>query len=115
MLGLSIKTKSAHADLYINTCRHRHSLLSSYNTQESELLRACCSDNDTLVKLVKVILCLAQCNADLKKSISKNKKLLTNNRSLLSFSFINVSRTVKEMWCQKMKLLKIRLSKRQEC
>ena len=45
MLGLSIETESAHADLYINTCLHRHSLLSSYNTQEVELLRACCSDN----------------------------------------------------------------------
>ena len=45
MLGLSIKTESAHVDLYINTCRHWHSLLSTYNTQEGELLRACCSDN----------------------------------------------------------------------
>ena len=45
MLGLSIKTESAHVDLYINTCRHRHSLFSSYNTQEGELLRACCSDD----------------------------------------------------------------------
>ena len=40
MLGLSIKTESAHVDLYINTCRHRRSLFSSYNTQEGELLRA---------------------------------------------------------------------------
>ena len=45
MYGLSIKPESAHADLYINTCLHRHSLLSSYYTQEFELLRACCSDN----------------------------------------------------------------------
>ena len=45
MLGLSIKTESAHVDLYTNTCRHRHSLFSSYNIQEGELLRACCSDN----------------------------------------------------------------------
>ena len=41
----SIKTESAHVGLYINTCRHRHSLFSSYNTQEGELLRACCSEN----------------------------------------------------------------------
>ena len=45
MLGLSIKTESAHVGLYINTCRHRLSLFSSYNTQEGELLRACCSEN----------------------------------------------------------------------
>ena len=45
MLRLSNKTESTHADLYINTCRHRHPLLLSYNTQEDELLRACCSDN----------------------------------------------------------------------
>ena len=45
MFGLSIKTESVHADLYINTCLQRHSLLSSYNTQEVELLQACCSDN----------------------------------------------------------------------
>ena len=45
MFGLSIKTESAHADQYINTCLHRHSLLSTYNTQEVELLRAYCSDN----------------------------------------------------------------------
>ena len=45
MFGLSIKTESAHADQYINTCLHIHSLLSTYNTQEVELLRACCSDD----------------------------------------------------------------------
>ena len=45
MLGLSIKTESAHVGLYINTYRHRHSLFSSYNTQEGVLLRACCSEN----------------------------------------------------------------------
>ena len=45
MFGLSIKTESAHADLYINTCLHRHSLLSSYNTKEVDFLQACCSDN----------------------------------------------------------------------
>ena len=45
MFGLSIKTENAHADQYINTCLHRHSLLSTYNTQEVELLRDCCSDN----------------------------------------------------------------------
>ena len=45
MLGLSIKTESAHVDLYINTYRHRHSLLSSYITQFGDLLRTCCSDN----------------------------------------------------------------------
>ena len=45
MFGQYIKTESAHADQYINTCLHRHSLLSTFNTQEVELLRACCSDN----------------------------------------------------------------------
>ena len=45
MLGLSIKTESAHVGLYINTCRHRRSLFSSYNTQEGELLQACCLEN----------------------------------------------------------------------
>ena len=45
MLGMANKTGSAHVDLYINTCRHRHPLLSSNNTQEGELLQACCSDN----------------------------------------------------------------------
>ena len=45
MMGLSIKTESAHADLYINTWRHRHSLLSSFYTQRVELLRAFFSDN----------------------------------------------------------------------
>ena len=45
MFGLSTKTESAHADQYINTCLHRHSLPLTYNTQEVELLRACCSGN----------------------------------------------------------------------
>ena len=45
MLGLPIKTGSAHADMYINTCLHRHSLLWSNNTQEVELLRTCGSNN----------------------------------------------------------------------
>ena len=45
MLGLSIITESTHVDLYVNTCRHKHALLSSYNTQEGELLQACCSDD----------------------------------------------------------------------
>ena len=45
MFGLSIKTESAHADQYINYMPTQASLLSTYNTQEVELLRACCSDN----------------------------------------------------------------------
>ena len=51
---------------------------------------------DTLVKLVKVILCLTHGNAELKRSISKNKKLWTKTRSLLSISPINALRQVKD-------------------
>ena len=51
---------------------------------------------DTLAKLVKAILCLAHGNAEVERSLSENKKLLTKERTLLSDSSINGLRTVKD-------------------
>lgn len=51
---------------------------------------------DILAKLVKAILCLAHGNAEVERSLSENKKLLTKERTLLSDSSINGLRTVKD-------------------
>ena len=49
-----------------------------------------------LAKVVKVILCLAHGSAEVERSLSENKKLLTKKRTLLSDSSVNGLRAVKD-------------------
>ena len=51
---------------------------------------------DILAKLVKAILCLAHGNAEVEKSLSENKKVLTKERTLQSDNSINGLTTVKD-------------------
>ena len=49
-----------------------------------------------LAKLVKAVLCLAHGNAEVERSLSENKKVLTNERTLLSDASINALRSTKD-------------------
>ena len=49
-----------------------------------------------LAKLVKAGLCLAQSNAGVERSLSENKKEITNERTLLSDASINALRSTKD-------------------
>ena len=51
---------------------------------------------DVLAKLDKAVLCLAHGNAEVERSLSENKKLLTKERTLLSDSSVNGLRAVKD-------------------
>ena len=49
-----------------------------------------------LAKLVKAGLCLAQSNARVERSLSENKKVVTNERTLLSDASIDALRSTKD-------------------